>query len=62
MVALYGTDYFGRSFVRGYGNLHLPSQSGKHKRKMHIFRPLPQSTISGIFGFIGGTLAEYKDH
>jgi hypothetical protein len=57
VVALYGTDFFGRSFVRGYGNVHLPTQTGKHNRKMHIFRPLPQSTISGIFGFIGGTLA-----
>jgi hypothetical protein len=28
VVALYGTDFFGRSFVRGYGNLHLPSQTG----------------------------------
>lgn len=62
VIALYGTDFFGRSFVRGYCNVHLPSQTGKHTRKMQVFRPLPQSTISGIFGFIGGTLAEYKDH
>lgn len=31
-------------------------------RKIQIFKPLPQSTISGIFGFIGGVEAEYKDH
>jgi hypothetical protein len=62
VIALYGTDFFGRSFVRGYGNVHLPSQTGKHVRKIQIFKPLPQSTISGIFGFIGGVEAEYKDH
>ena len=57
VIALYGTDFLGRSFVRGYGNMHLPSQSGNFKRKMHIFKPLPQSTISGIFGFFGGVQA-----
>ena len=62
IIALYGTDFFGRSFVRGYGNMHLPSQSGKHKRKIQIFKPLPQSTISGLFGLLGGVQAEYKDH
>lgn len=57
VVALYGTDFFGRSFVRGYGNVHLPSQTGNHSRTIRIFKPLPQSTISGIFGFIGGVQA-----
>ena len=62
VIALYGTDFLGRSFVRGYGNVHLPSRSGQHNRTLHLFRPLPQSTISGIFGWLGGTWAEYKDH
>jgi len=31
------------------------------KRKIRIFKPLPQSIISGIFGFLGGVVAEYKD-
>lgn len=26
VVVTYGTDYFGRSFPRGYGNVHLPLQ------------------------------------
>ena len=62
VVALYGTNFFGRSFVRGYGNMHLPTATGKHKRKIQIFKPLPQSTISGIFGLFGGIQAEYKDY
>jgi hypothetical protein len=35
--------------------------SGVQKRKVRIFKPLPQSIISGIFGYLGGTIAEYKD-
>ena len=42
--------------------MHLPSQNGKHIRKIQIFKPLPQSTISGIFGYFGGVQAEYKDY
>jgi len=61
LVILYGTDFFGRSFVEGYGNMHLPTTSGIQKRKIHIFKPLPQSIISGIFGYLGGVVAEYKD-
>jgi hypothetical protein len=57
VLALYGTDFFGRSFVRGYGNIHLPAQTGTHTRTLRVFKPLPQSTISGIFGFIGGVQA-----
>ncbi len=62
IIALYGTDFFGRSFIKGYGNVHLPTQTGTHSRRVKIFRPMPQSVISGIFGFIGGVVAEYKDY
>jgi B9 domain-containing protein 1 len=58
---LYGTDFFGRSILQGYGNIHLPTGSGQQKRKIRIFKPLPQSVISGIFGYLGGVVAEYKD-
>jgi B9 domain-containing protein 1 len=58
---LYGTDFFGRSILQGYGNIHLPTGSGLQKRKIRIFKPLPQSVISGIFGYLGGVVAEYKD-
>lgn len=39
----------------------MPSQTGKHKRKIQIFKPLPQSVISGLFGFLGGVEAEFKE-
>lgn len=60
-MVLYGTDFFGRSFVEAYGNIHLPTGSGTQSRKVRLFKPLPQSLISGIFGYLGGTIAEYKD-
>jgi hypothetical protein len=35
--------------------------SGMQKRKLRVFKPLPMSIISGIFGYLGGRVAEYKD-
>ena len=61
VLILYGTDFFGKSLVRGYGNVHLPTTSGTQKRKIRIFRPLPQSVISGIIGYLQGCIAEYRD-
>jgi hypothetical protein len=37
--------------------MHLPSSSGVQNRKIRIFKPLPQSIISGIFGYLGGIVA-----
>jgi hypothetical protein len=61
IVVLYGTDFFGRSFVEAYGNVHLPTGPNKQSRKVRLFKPLPQSVISGIFGYLNGTIAEYKE-
>lgn len=61
VVSLYGTDFFGRSFIRGYGCMHLPSTAGRHTRKISIFQPLPSSKISGLFGYLSGCVAELKD-
>ncbi|MCL4167484.1 UNVERIFIED_CONTAM: hypothetical protein GTU68_019652 [Idotea baltica] len=61
ILILYGTDFFGKNTVRGYGNHHLPTTTGKHKRKLRLFCPLPQSTISGILGYFQGCIAEYRD-
>ena len=61
IVILYGTDYFGRSLVRGYGNVHLPASSGIQNRKIRVFQPLPMSVLSGFLGYLNGCIAEYKD-
>lgn len=47
--------------MEGYGNVHLPTSPGVQQRKIRVFKPLPQSIISGIFGYLGGVMAEYKD-
>jgi hypothetical protein len=60
ILVLEGYDFFGRPFIEGYGNIHLPTSSGQQNRKIRLFKPLPQSIISGIFGYLGGLVASYK--
>lgn len=61
IVAVYGTDFFGKPMVRGYGNVHLPTTSGRQSRKLRIFCPQSQSVLSGILGYFQGCVAEYRD-
>ena len=48
--------------IRGYGNVHLPTSSGRQERKVRIFCPQPQSVLSGILGYFQGCIAEYRDY
>lgn len=57
IVILYGTDFFGKNYVKGYGNVHLPTSGGVQKRKLRIFLPQPRSIISGILGYFQGVIA-----
>jgi hypothetical protein len=61
VVIVYGTDFFGKSFVKGYGNVHLPTGGGMQRRRMRIFCPEPRSVVSGILGYFQGCIAEYRD-
>ena len=54
---LTGTDFWGRSVIRAYGNMHLPCSSGKQEREVQLFKPLPQSVITEICGYLNGTIA-----
>ena len=58
----YGTDFFGKPVLRGYGNVHLPTNSGRQERKIRLFCPQPQSVLSGILGYFQGCIAEYRDY
>lgn len=60
VFVLTGSDFFGRSVIRAYGNMHLPCSPGKQKRVIQLFKPLPQSLITEICGYLNGTIAEYK--
>ncbi len=61
LVILYSFDFFGRAEVKGYGNVHLPTNGGIQNRRMRIFCPEPRSIISGILGYFQGCIAEYRD-
>jgi hypothetical protein len=32
-----------------------------HQRRVNLFKPLPQSLITGFFGYLNGCIAEYKE-
>lgn len=57
IVILYGNDFFGKPFVKGYGNVHLPTSGGLQTRKIRIYCPQPRSVLSGILGYFQGTIA-----
>ena len=60
-VVLYGTDYFGRSIARGYGNVHLPTKEGSHKRKIRVFKPVDSFSIWSCLNCCSATYPEYKE-
>ena len=42
-------DSKGNQIVKGYGCVHVPTSTGRHKRKVHIFRPTENSNLVGKF-------------
>ena len=42
-------DSKGNQIVKGYGCVHVPTSTGRHKRKVHIFRPTENSNLFGKF-------------
>lgn len=55
-----GKDYFGRSVVKGYGNMHLPVSPGTHTRKIRVFDAIPPSSSASICAFLMGYINEMK--
>jgi hypothetical protein len=60
VLILYGTDYFGRSIPRGYGNIFLPTSSGTHTRKVRIFRPLQPLSFWSCLNWCTSSFLEIK--
>lgn len=58
-LALYGKDFLGRSVIRGYGNIHLPTAEGRHRRTLRTFQPIPISSIATCCAFLHGYINEY---
>ena len=42
-------DSKGNQIVKGYGCVHVPTSTGRHKKKVHIFRPTENSNLVGKF-------------
>ena len=55
ILVFYGTDYFGRSSPRAYGNIFIPRTPGRHKRKVKIFKPIEPTSIWSCFFKITGS-------
>lgn len=61
VVSVIGPDLFGRSIAKGYGSVHVPTTPGYHEREIYLFKPVPISKFSAIFGWLRGKEAEYED-
>jgi B9 domain-containing protein 1 len=61
VLVIYGKDYFGRSVIKGYGNVHLPSSPGSHLRKVKIFDIVPPNSIATCCAYIMGYINELKN-
>jgi len=60
VLTVMGPDFFGRSVVKGYGSVHIPTTPGFHERTVYLYKPIPMSLFSGIFGYLKGKMAEYE--
>uniref|UniRef100_A0A8C5PT56 B9 domain-containing protein 1 n=1 Tax=Leptobrachium leishanense TaxID=445787 RepID=A0A8C5PT56_9ANUR len=45
VISVYGPDIFGNDVVRGYGAVHLPFTSGRHKKNIPMFVPESSSHL-----------------
>lgn len=61
VVSVFGIDGLGRDVVRGYGSLHIPTNSGKHPRTLRMFRPIATSMLQQFLSWIQGTQPEFFD-
>jgi len=60
-VRLSGPDFMGRSVLKGYGSIHVPTTAGYHERTIRVYKPLPQSWFTGMLGYLLGNTAELKN-
>ena len=52
-------DANGNEIIKGYGCVHVPTSTGRHKRKIHIFRPTQNTDFLGKF--FGNNLSGSED-
>jgi B9 domain-containing protein 1 len=59
VLSVYGVDAIGRSVVRGYGCVHVPTAAGCYTRYVRLFRPVSSSVIQQLYGWLWGTRPEF---
>lgn len=57
-VGVYGIDFFGRDVIRGYGSALVPMQSGLHKVKVEMYKPIANSALNQLASWIMGNPPE----
>jgi B9 domain-containing protein 1 len=60
-VGVYGIDFFGRDVIRGYGSALVPMQSGLHKVKVEMYKPIANSALNQLASWIMGNPPEFFD-
>ncbi|XP_063286524.1 B9 domain-containing protein 1 isoform X1 [Pelobates fuscus] len=61
VVSVYGPDVFGNDVVRGYGAVHLPFTSGRHKKVVPMFVPESSSVLHKCISWLTGRRPEFTD-
>ncbi|KAM4698094.1 B9 domain-containing protein 1 [Rhinophrynus dorsalis] len=61
VVSVYGPDAFGNDVVRGYGAVHLPFTSGRHRRTIPMFVPESSSRLQKFTSWFTGRRPEFTD-
>jgi B9 domain-containing protein 1 len=60
-ISVYGMDFFGRDIIRGYGSLLVPLKPGVHKINVDMFKPIANSSLNSVLGWLTGNPPEFFD-
>ena len=59
-LSVYSVDSLGRDIVKGYGAVHLPTTTGRHTLKVHLYKPLSASYLQQFLSWFNGMPAEFR--
>jgi len=57
----FGSDFYGRDVIRGYGAVHVPTQPGRHTLYVKMFAPQSSSPLQQFLSYMSGKLPEYQN-
>jgi B9 domain-containing protein 1 len=53
-LSVFGSDWFGREYVLGYGSVLVPSMPGRYEREVRLVSPRSQSIVGRVIGWLTG--------